>query len=400
MFKANVVVAAFLAAASAAAAAMTEVLLVGNNWDGTATIIQSTYPYTKLGLVNLVPDYDARKEAIYLNPLNFIIYEYVVLNVGQGHEQLVDDLYATPDGKSIVASRPSFGDVVSISLVNGSVNWRFAVDMYRADHMAISPDGTKVVVSASVANTVHVLDINTGAQIAKVNPTGDKPHENFFIKNGTQIWNMAIGNVDTALDATWEDWTKGDRHITQIDAKNFSIVGTINMRTRLDAAGYDYTKLSNAIRPATFLPDWSKMYFQVSFFNGVIEYDVHADNITRVLTLPENPNVSTDRTTWLLDSRHHGISMNTAGTKLCVAGTMDNYTTIVDINTFAHGTLVDAKTPYWATINGDSTECVISEAGGDVVTAINFATGEKSISIPVGTHPQRVRKALIDASLL
>ena len=40
------------------------------------------------------------------------------------------------------------------------------------------------------------------------------------------------------------------------------------MRPRLDAFGRSY--LSDAVRPAVFTPDESKLYFQVSFFAGVV----------------------------------------------------------------------------------------------------------------------------------
>jgi DNA-binding beta-propeller fold protein YncE len=303
-------------------------------------------------------------------------------------------MYSTPDGKSVVVSRPSFADVVSINLATDTINWRFPVAGYRADHMAVSPDGTRVAVSASTANKVQVLDINTGAELGEFD-TGDKPHENFFTNGGKYIWNMSIGEVTTSLDDPAWDWTKGDRHITVVDATTFKQVKIIDMRDRLDAIGL--TNFSDAVRPAAFTPDWSKLYFQVSFFNGFLEYDVATDKITRVKTLPANPATSTDRTTWLLDSRHHGISMNPEGTKLCVAGTMDNYATIVDRSTLQEGPLVTASTPYWATVSGDGKDCIISEAGADQVTAIDFATGEKVLSVPVGDHPQRVRLGHVQA---
>jgi YVTN family beta-propeller protein len=85
--------------------------------------------------------------------------------------------------------------------------------------------------------------------------------------------------------------------------------------------------------------------------------------------------------------------MNPSGTKLCIAGTMDDYATIVDRASLAEGPLVPAAKPYWATVSGDGRACVISESAADQVTAIDFATGNKITSIPVGDHPQRVRLA-------
>lgn len=379
-------------ALGAAAADFQQVLFVGNNWDGTATVLSASAPFKNLGLVNIVPDKDERIAQINADPIHWIFYTAIRNGPGEGHDQMVDDMYATPDGLNLVVSRPSFGDVASISLVTGALNWRFEVAGYRSDHMAVSPDGARVAVSASLSNNIYVLDINTGKQLG-VFKGGDKPHENFFTNGGKYIWNMCIGNVETALDDPFWDWTKGDRHITIANATSFEIVKTIDMRNRLDAIGL--TNFSDAVRPAVFLPDWTKLYFQVSFFNGFFEYDIATDKITRQVTLPADPNLTTDRTKWLLDSRHHGISMNPSATALCVAGTMDSYATIVDLKTFEHKTLVNATKPYWATVSGDGKHCVVSEAGADQVTAIDFATGQKYATVPVGFHPQRVRIANI-----
>jgi DNA-binding beta-propeller fold protein YncE len=386
---------ATVSAAPNASADLREVMFVGNNWEGTADVIKSTGDFAKVGRINVIPDKDARMAEINADPIKWIAFMTIRNSVGEGHDQFVDDMYSTPDGRSMVVSRPSFADVVSIDLASGDINWRFPVSGFRADHMAVSPDGKRVAVSASTSNTVHVLDINTGKQAGSFG-TGDKPHENIFTSDGKQIWNMGIGDVNTATDAPWLDWTKGDRKITVVDATTFKQVKVIDMRQRLDAIGL--TDYSDAVRPAAFSPDESKLYFQVSFFNGFFEYDIATDRITRTKTLPMNPATSTDRTTWVNDSRHHGISMKPDGTKLCVAGTMDDYATVVDRATLQEGPLVTASKPYWATVSGDGKSCVVSESGADQVTAIDFATGRKTVSVPVGDHPQRVRLAHVPAN--
>lgn len=375
-------------AADSSAAALREVLFVGNNWDGTADVIKSSGDFAKIGRINVIPDKDQRMAEINANPIKWIYFMAIRNSVGEGHDQFVDDMYSTPDGKSVVVSRPSFADVVSLDLATGQVNWRFPVSGYRADHMAVSPDGKRVAVSASTSNTVHVLDIENGRELGKFG-TGDKPHENIFTQDGKYIYNMAIGDVNTQTDAPWLDWTKGDRRITVVDANTYQQVKVIDMRPKLDAIGL--TDYSDAVRPAVFSPDESKLYFQVSFFNGFFEYDLATDRITRTKTLPKNPATSDDRTTFVNDSRHHGISMSPDGSKLCVAGTMDDYATVVNRTTLQEGPLVTASKPYWATVSGDGKSCVVSESGTDQVTAIDFATGQKQVSVPVGDHPQRVR---------
>ncbi|MFD3534050.1 YncE family protein [Streptomyces sp. NPDC058664] len=381
------------AAEGPASAGLREAMFVGNNWDGTADVIAARGDFHRIGRLNVIPDKRERLREIYLNPVKLAFFLGVRSGPGEGHDQFVDDMYATPDGSAMVVSRPSFADVVSLDLRTGRINWRFAVAGHRADHMAVSPDGTRVAVSASTGNTVHVLDITTGRELGSF-ATGDKPHENVFTSDGL-LWNMSIGEVTTALDAPWLDWTKGDRRITVVDARTFETVRVIDMRGRLDAFGRD--DLSDAVRPLVFTPDEKKLYFQVSFFNGFLEYDIATDRITRVKELPAAPATDPDRTTWVNDSRHHGLSMSPDGGRICVAGTMDDYATVVDRATLQEGPLVEASKPYWATVSGDGRSCVVSESGADRVTAIDFATGRRVASVDVGDHPQRVRLARIPA---
>ena len=381
-------------AAATDSAGLRQVMFVGNNWDGTADVIESTGSFRRIGRVDVVPDRSRRMWEISLNPVKLAYFLGIRQGPGEGHDQFVDDMYATPDGTAMVVSRPSFADVVSIDLRTGALNWRFPVAGFRSDHMAVSPDGTRVAVSASTADKVHVLDITDGREVGSFT-TGDKPHENVFSADGRHLWNMSIGEVTTALDDPVFDWTKGDRRITVVDARTFQQVRVIDMRDRLDAFGRK--DLSDAVRPVAFTPDESTLYFQVSFFNGFLEYDVATDRVTRLKTLPKNPATDPDRTKWVNDSRHHGLSMSPDGKRLCVAATMDDYATVVDRATLTEGPLVEADKPYWATVSGDGRACVISESGADRVTAIDFATGRAVASVTVGDHPQRVRLAHVPA---
>ena len=88
--------------------------------------------------------------------------------------------------------------------------------------------------------------------------------------------------------------------------------------------------MSSAVRPMALSPEERFVYFQVSFFHGFVEYDFQRDRVTRVANLPNRESRRCPREEYLLDSAHHGIAMNPAGTKLCVAGTMSDYAAIVD----------------------------------------------------------------------
>lgn len=365
-----------------------QVFFVGNNWDGTVTVIQPKGEFKQIGVVNMIPDRKERLREIHLNPIKLIAYTYIQTTAGEGNDQLVDDMYSTPDGQSIVASRPSYADVVSINIKTGKINWRTPVEGFRADHMAVSPNGLEVAVSASSGNVVQILDINTGKELGRFK-TGDKPHENIYFAGGSKILNSSIGNVETTMDAPWQDFTKGKRFITIADANNYKVLKKIDFRPALDAVGRK--DLSNSVRPMVLSKDETKLYAQVSFFNGLIEYDLNSDKITRIAQLPGSTTIPKDRSKYVNDSRHHGLSISADGEKLCVAGTMDDYATIVDRKSLKAGPLIAAGKPYWATRSPDGKSCVISESDTDVVTVIDFATGNKVLSVPVGNHPQRVR---------
>jgi YVTN family beta-propeller protein len=94
---------------------------------------------------------------------------------------------------------------------------------------------------------------------------------------------------------------------------------------------------------------------------------------------------------YILNSAHHGLAMNAAGTTLCAAGTMDGYAAIVDRASFNYTTIPVGNTPYWATNGPGATQCWMSIAGDDKVDVIDYATATKVAEVPVGDHPQRVR---------
>jgi DNA-binding beta-propeller fold protein YncE len=373
-----------------------EVLFVGNNWDGTVDVVTPDASLTPIGRLNVVPDLEERLAEIRKDPIRWAYFLSIRELIGEGHDQFVDDMYTSPDGRILVVSRPSLADVVGIDVETGELRWRFRVDGQRSDHMALSPDGEEVAVSASTANTVHRLDIRTGEELGSFQ-AGDQPHENVYIAGGERIVNASIGTVYTATDAGWLDWTKGTRYLQITDRDTGEVIERINIREKLAEAGYP--DMSSSVRPMTFSPDERHIYLQVSFFHGFVEYDLETDRVTRVAELPVAEEIrDMPREEYLLDSAHHGIAMNGAGDRLCVAGTMSDYAVVVDRETFAREPLVRAGTkPYWATRSGDGELCFVSWSGTDEVSAISYETGEEVGSVTVGDHPQRMRVGTVPA---
>jgi hypothetical protein len=204
--------------------------------------------------------------------------------------------------------------------------------------------------------------------------------------------------VYSPADQPEADATKQERLLEIVDARTLEVLRRYDLRKALDERGM--TRASTAVRPMTLSPDEQKFYFQVSFFHGFLEMDRGTGRIERVRHLP-NLVPDMPREQYVLDSAHHGIAMNPEGTKLCVAGTMSDYATVVDARSFRRGPLLKGGLkPYWVTPSWDGRSCYISWSGSDRISEISYATGRIVRSVQVGDHPQRVRNGYVARSLV
>ena len=372
-------------------------VFVGNNWDGTATVL-APGSFRQLGRINIIPDRERRMREIMTNPERMAYFLAIREAIGEGNNQYVDDMYTSNDGRLLIVSRPSFADVVAIRIRTGRIAWRFAVDGHRSDHMAVSPDGRRVVVSASTADKVHVLRVSDGTEVGSF-PSGGSPHESVYIDGGRKILHASIGMVYTPLDRSAADPAKGERVFQVVDARTFEVLRRYDLRTKFDERGRE--RMSTAVRPMTLSPDESKVYFQVSFFHGFVEMDLRTGEVQRITRLP-NLVKDTPREQYLLDSAHHGIAMNPRGSRICVAGTMSDYATVVDVADREPDRLLrreDGK-PYWVTPSADGRFCYISWSGTDEVSRISYRTGRIDETVRVGDHPQRIRNGFVRRALV
>ena len=372
-------------------------LVVSNNWDGTADLVDPRR-FTRLTRINVIPDLQERLAEIQSDPAAFGYYMGIRQLVGEGHDQYVDDGFTSLDGRYLYVSRPSLADVVAISLRTRQIVWRVKIEGYRADHMALSPDGRRLLVSASTARKVHVIDTAAGRIVGEF-PSGDQPHENNYSQDGRLIFHASIGTVYTPLDDPLLDDTKGDRWFQVVDANTLQVLRRIDMGAKVEEAGFP--NMSAAVRPMALAPDERHVYFQLSFLHGFVEYDLQADRPLRIANLPLSAEArQMRREQYLLDSAHHGLAMDPKGEKLCVAGTMSDYAAIVDRASFAHKLAAHGSKPYWVTNNGNGRLCFVSFSGDDQVAAISYRTGAVVGRFTVGDHPQRMRMGTIRRSFL
>src|SRR5918997_6466797 len=268
-----------------------DVLYVGNNWEGTADVVQPR-KFKRLARINIIPDIEERMREIQSDPERYGFFLGIRQAVGEGHDQFVDDMFSSRNGRVLYVSRPSLADVVAINLRTRKIKWRTKVDGHRADHMAISPDGRHVLVSASTAKVIDVIETRTGRIVARI-PSGDQPHENNFSRDGRLVYHASIGSVFTPADDPLLDATKGERVLQIIDARTWRVIKKIDMGKELDEFGEP--DMSGAVRPMALTPDETRVYFQVSFFHGFVEYDLVNERVTRLAHLPVSDRAGTKR---------------------------------------------------------------------------------------------------------
>ena len=371
---------------------------MGNNWDGTADVIQPR-KFKSIARINIIPDIEERMKEIESNPERALGYFLAIRQeVGEGHDRVRGrHVSSSHNGRVLYVSRPSLADVVAINLRTKGIIWRTKVDGNRADHMAICRDGKRLLVSASTAKVIDVIDTKTGAIVAKV-PSGDEPHENNFSKaTASSSTTPASGRSSRRATNPALDFTKGERVFEIIDTSNWQVVRKIDMGKKLDESGEP--DMSGAVRPMALSPDERYLYFQVSFFHGFVEYDLQQDRVLRLAHLPESDEAKQKRRDeYLLDSAHHGLAMNPSGTKLCAAGTMSDYAAIVTAIHSPTRSRPTATSRTRATNSGRGSDCFVSFSGDDAVSVISYRKAKEIARIQVGDHPQRMRMGKVRAA--
>jgi DNA-binding beta-propeller fold protein YncE len=363
---------ASLGSVSSATAGLRDVVLVGNAASGTVSFLDG-HTWQNLGSINVTPDP--------ISPFQQPFWNF--FNQQEGGPRAVDDAIASPDGTRLYVSRANRGDVAAFDLVTHQLLWRTQCLGLRCDHMALSPDGSQLVVSATTAMQAQVLSTQTGAQIETF-PTGTFPHQNDYSADGRYIFNESIGNV--ALPHSLEA-LKGLRQLTVVDAHTFRPVHVC--------------ELNHGLRPTVFLPN-GIAYMELSYLNGFVVYDTNRCTILHTVKQPfRNGAASLPFDKYPLNSAHHGMAISGDGTRLCDVGTIDDYVAIVSVATLHNISILNVgRKPYWGLTSADGNYCLVSNSDDNDVWVIQYNPPGVVAVVPVGAFPQRERLATVPDSVI
>jgi YVTN family beta-propeller protein len=376
---------------------MRDVLLVGNSVAGTVSLVDAN-TFDNLGSVNVMPDFNEVMADINADALRSAAYPLVKHAQLLHHfepddgDRFVDDLFVSPDGTVLYVSRSNLGDVAAFDLTKPGHPrlWRTFVSSVKADHATISPDGSRLVVSATgTARVADVIDAKTGQIVASF-PTGAYPHQNDYSADGQHIYNSSIGNVGYQSVSYENNARAGDRWLVKVDANTLEV-----QKTWVFEWG---------IRPNVITADETTMYAQLSYLNGVIKYDLEASKelerseqqlsafaLQTYATYDEYPH----------HSAHHGLALSKDGKRLCDCGTIDNTVAIVRTENMTVEKMIDVgMVPYWATTSPDGRHCFVSLSGSDAVSVIDYQAGTEVKVVPVGDFPQRSRLGRVPGSVI
>jgi DNA-binding beta-propeller fold protein YncE len=352
------------------------VVMVGNYRDGTVTVIDQR-TLRVLGSIDAIPDGNSPQD-----PAQAAVYPVLVASKGVDY---VQGMALSPTGRTLYVSRGYLGDVAAFDVASRRLLWRLEVAGQRADHVALSPDGSRLFVSALTANEVQVIDTRTHQLVGSFQ-TGDWAHVLEFTPGERFIVNGSLGNQLLPSGAPNRFW------MTFADPRTLRVERVL----RFDAG----------VRPFTFSPDGRLAYVQFSYFNGFKVVNTSSGAIVHTVNLPvRGPAVSEQPSQYPNQAAHHGITLSGNGTTICDAATVSNYVALVARRSLRTEAIIPVgDQPAEAETSSDGRLCFVSNrgpgAGGDTVSVISFARRREIARIRAGDGPMEMAVGMVPVSVL
>lgn len=354
-----------------------EIAFVANAVGGTITLIDLE-GLNVVGEMSVLPDGD--RVGFFRDPIQSVIGQPLIQRYGGLN--FAQDTDLSPDGRVLYVARGHLGDVAAFDIASGDLMWRRRVAGFRADHMTLSKDGSRLFVSGMTSGQVDVFDTSTARRIGGFT-TGAFPHDNHVSHDGARIYNASLGNMIT------DEPERGE-------ANNAYLITIANIGSLevLDTHGFE-----RGIRPFDVTADESKLYAQLSNTHSVIAYDLNTREIVRRIDLPVKDGVTEDD--WDFEAPHHGLAMTEDEQTLCIAGRASDYTALVatsDLNLIK--TIPAGDAPSWSAISAGDKYCVVANTRSDDVSIVSLESQSEVARLPAGRGPKHVTIGLVPVQSL
>lgn len=365
--------------ASGAAAGPTRTLaVVANAVGGTVTLIDLT-DFTVVSEFTVIPD-GARVWPL-RDPLQSIAQPIVE---GRGGLNYAQDTDLSRDGTVLYVSRGFLADVAAFDIASGALLWRTSIAGVRADHMAISPDGTRLYVSATIlgGDVVEALNAADGRRIGRFS-TGRWPHDVHVSQDGARIYAASLG--DMSISET-ERGAEPDAYL----------VNRVSAESLEEDARWMFEA---GVRPFAVTADETVLFAQLSNTHAVIKHDLRTDTQLARVDLPVDEGVG--EADWDFEAPHHGLALSPDEERLCIAGRASDYAAILSAETLEPIAITPVgDAPSWAAITPDGALCVIANTRSDDVSIVSMEDGRELARIPAGRGAKHVTIGEVPAAAL
>src|SRR5690606_14409825 len=140
-------------------------------------------------------------------------------------------------------------------------------------------------------------------------------------------------------------------------------------------------------------------YAQLSYLNGFVEYDLTAGKIARTVEMPLSDRAAAmSPDDYPQNSAHHGMAMNADESRLCVAGTISDYVSIVSrpgLTTDGTVHYEPGALPYWTQTGPNGHDCYVSLSEKNQISVIDCRTARAAARLAAGPYPRRERAATL-----
>lgn len=355
-----------------------EVAFVSNSLDGTVSVIDMA-TLAVVATIDVTPD--GKRVGPARDLAQWLAQDYLEGKVGLNYAQDTD---LSRDGAVLFVSRGYLGDVAAFEIATGTLLWRSPVAGFRADHMAISPDGKRLYVSTLIysRNRVKVLDTRTGDSLGDLT-AGRWPHDIHLSPGGERVYVASLGDMrETVAVRRQAD-----------DAYRITIADTSDLRV------IGYIDFDAGVRPFAIGHDKRRVYAQLSDLHGVEARDLDSGRLLERLQLPVADGVT--RADWDFEAPHHGLALTPDEGLLCLAGRASDYAAIVTTDPLElQVTVPTGDAPGWAALDSSGDRCLLPNTRSNDVSIVSLSQGRELTRIKVGRAPKHITVGSVAAGLL